>query len=53
MTAYLFADAEDTRSWLTDGAREHRAAPDVARAVVLQRLLWDYGADLRKVTNRE
>ncbi len=44
---YNFED-RDTTSWLMQGAHQHRAAPDVARAIVVQRALWAYGTELRR-----
>lgn len=39
----------NVRDWLWDGACEHRAAPDVARALVAQRALWQLCEPLRTV----
>ena len=34
--------------WLTEGAMKHRAAPDVARSIVLHRMISEYGTALRE-----
>lgn len=44
---YAYGD-DVPMAWLTGERGKHRAAPDVARAVVAQRALWAYGASLRK-----
>ena len=38
---------KNVRDWMWDGACAHRAAPDVARAVIAQRALWQLGVPLR------
>lgn len=43
----LDRDEDQVRGWLVGGAEPHRAAPDVARAMVTQRALWLHGAPLR------
>jgi hypothetical protein len=43
---YCFGN-RDVASWLA-GERQHRSAPDVARAIVTQRALWSVGAPLRE-----
>jgi hypothetical protein len=43
---YAYGD-DVPMAWLTGERGKHRAAPDVARAVVAQRALWAYGASLR------
>jgi hypothetical protein len=48
--AYSYAD-RDVASWLTGDKGRHRAAVDVARAIIVQRVLWHYGAGLRKALN--
>lgn len=35
-------------AWMVGERGKHRAAPDVARAIVAHRALWAYGASLRK-----
>jgi oligoribonuclease (3'-5' exoribonuclease) len=45
---YAYGRGHDSRSWIADGTTKHRAVPDVARAVILQRALWEYGTQLRK-----
>lgn len=52
--AYVWAPEhtpEAIREWLLDGRAEHRAGPDVARALVFQRAVWNYAEPLRKVIN--
>jgi hypothetical protein len=44
---YAYGD-DVPMSWLIGERGRHRAAPDVARAVVAQRALWTYGTSLRK-----
>lgn len=44
---YAYSD-DDPSAWLTGLRGKHRAAPDVARAIVAHRALWAYGASLRK-----
>lgn len=43
-----YGRGDQWRTWIVDGAAKHRALPDVARGVVLQRALWEYGASLRQ-----
>lgn len=44
-----YAYGDDVPSaWLSGERGKHRAAPDVARAIVAHRALWAYGASLRK-----
>jgi hypothetical protein len=44
---YAYGD-DVVMAWLTGERGKHRAAPDVARAIVAQRALWTYGGSLRK-----
>lgn len=44
-----YAYGDDVPSaWLSGLRGRHRAAPDVARAMVIARALWEYGAPLRQ-----
>lgn len=44
-----YAYGDDVPSaWLSGLRGQHRAAPDVARAIIIQRALWEYGALLRR-----
>lgn len=45
----LMRTDDQIAAWVTEGAEPHRAAPDVARAIVTQRALWSgVGASLRE-----
>jgi len=53
-TAPQYAYGDDAvMAWMVEGAGRHRAAPDVARAIVVQRVLWRYGAPLREALGVE
>jgi hypothetical protein len=43
---YAYSD-DVVMAWMTGERGKHRAAPDVARAIVAHRALWAYGASLR------
>ncbi|HZE01538.1 MAG TPA: hypothetical protein VE155_07210 [Pseudonocardiaceae bacterium] len=44
-----YAYGDDVPSaWLSGERGQHRAAPDVAKAIVIQRALWEYGSPLRQ-----
>lgn len=44
---YTF-ESDAVMAWMIDQAGLHRAAPDVARSIVVQRIMWRYAEPLRK-----